>query len=144
MDGLWTEARGTAKTVKQPRQQPAQPPILQLLGAADTQTAHPATFSTARGTPTTGLRERGNDTSRSTGRSGMSHRGGGCSRGSITAAEKGLAPPVGPLIRPQPHPPGSAHPAARALGHSRGPGDSVPFVHRTFEWGVVVAPFCPF
>ena len=34
------------------------------------QTAHPATFSTTPGTPTTGLRERGNDTSRSTGRSG--------------------------------------------------------------------------
>ena len=30
-----------------PRQQPAQPPIRQLLGAADAQTAHPATFSTA-------------------------------------------------------------------------------------------------
>ena len=41
--------------------------IRQLLGAADTQTAHHATFSTA---PTTGLRERGNDTSKSTGRSG--------------------------------------------------------------------------
>ena len=40
--GVWT-----AKTVKQPRQQPAQPPIRQLLGAADTQTAHPATSSTA-------------------------------------------------------------------------------------------------
>ena len=39
--GVWT-----AKTVKRPRQQPAQPPIRQLLGAADTQTAHPATFST--------------------------------------------------------------------------------------------------
>ena len=37
---------GAAKTVKRPRQQPAQPPIRQLLGAADTQTAHPATFST--------------------------------------------------------------------------------------------------
>ena len=60
----------TAKTVKRPPQQPAHPPIRQLLGAADTQTAHPATFSTAPGTPTTGLRERGNDTSRSTGRSG--------------------------------------------------------------------------
>ena len=40
--GVWT-----AKTVKRPRQQPAQPPIRQLLGAANTQTAHPATFSTA-------------------------------------------------------------------------------------------------
>ena len=40
--GVWT-----AKTVKRPRQQPAQPPIRQLLGAANTQTAHPATSSTA-------------------------------------------------------------------------------------------------
>ena len=40
------------------------------VGVTDAQTAHPATSSTARGTPTTGLRERGNDTSRSTGRSG--------------------------------------------------------------------------
>ena len=40
--GAWT-----ANTVKRPRQQPAQPPIRQLLGAADTQTAHSATFSTA-------------------------------------------------------------------------------------------------
>ena len=40
--GAWT-----ATTVKRPRQQPAHPPIRQLLGAADTQTAHPATFSTA-------------------------------------------------------------------------------------------------
>ena len=40
--GAWT-----AKTVKRPRQQPAQPPIRQLLGTADAQTAHPATFSTA-------------------------------------------------------------------------------------------------
>ena len=40
--GVWT-----TKTVKRPPQQPAQPPIRQLLGPADTQTAHPATFSTA-------------------------------------------------------------------------------------------------
>ena len=40
--GVWA-----AKTVKRPRQQPAQPPIRQLLGAADAQTAHPATSSTA-------------------------------------------------------------------------------------------------
>ena len=45
----WPVDRGawTAKTVKRPRQQPAQPPIRQLLGAADAQTAHHATFSTA-------------------------------------------------------------------------------------------------
>ena len=46
----------TANTVKRPPQQPAQPPVRQLLGAADAHTAHPATFSTApahqrRGTP---------------------------------------------------------------------------------------------
>jgi len=40
--GAWT-----AKTVKRRWQQPAQPPIRQLLGAADAQTAHPATSSTA-------------------------------------------------------------------------------------------------
>ena len=40
--GAWA-----AKTVRRPPQQPAQPPIRQLLGAADTQTAHPATSSTA-------------------------------------------------------------------------------------------------
>ena len=40
--GVWA-----AKTVKRPPQQPAQPPIRQLLGAADAQTAHPATTSTA-------------------------------------------------------------------------------------------------
>ena len=40
--GVWT-----AKTVKQTRQQPAQPPIRQLLGAANAQTAHPPTSSTA-------------------------------------------------------------------------------------------------
>ena len=47
MDGLWIEARGTAKTVKRPQQQAAQPQYAN--------------------TPTTGLRERGNDTSKSTG-----------------------------------------------------------------------------
>ena len=35
--GAWT-----AKTVERPPQQPAQPPVRQLLGAADAQTAHPA------------------------------------------------------------------------------------------------------
>ena len=40
--GVWT-----ATTVKRPPQQPAQPPIRQLLGAADAQTAHPATSSAA-------------------------------------------------------------------------------------------------
>ena len=40
--GVWA-----AKTVKRPPQQPAQPPIRQLLGAADVQMAHDATSSTA-------------------------------------------------------------------------------------------------
>ena len=40
--GVWT-----AQTVKRPPRQPPQPPIRQLLGAADAQTAHPATSSTA-------------------------------------------------------------------------------------------------
>ena len=40
--GAWT-----AQTVKRPRQQPAQPPMRQLLGTADAQTVHPAAFSTA-------------------------------------------------------------------------------------------------
>ena len=44
--------------------------IRQLLGAADTQTAHPATSSTAPTHQTTGLCERRNDTSKSSGRSG--------------------------------------------------------------------------
>ena len=56
---------GTAKTVKRP----PQPPIRQLLGAADVQTAS-RHIQHSPGTPTTGLRERGNDTRRSTGRSG--------------------------------------------------------------------------
>ena len=60
----------TAKPVKRPPQQPAQPPIRQLLGAADAQTAPPAIFSTAPAHQTTGLRERENDTGKSTGRSG--------------------------------------------------------------------------
>ena len=68
--GLRTEVWGQQETAKRPPQQPAQPPIRQLMGAADAQTAHPATCSTAPAHQTTGLRERGNDTSKSTGRSG--------------------------------------------------------------------------
>ena len=45
--GGWGVCVWTAKTVKRPPQQPAQPPKRQLLGATDAQTAHPATFSTA-------------------------------------------------------------------------------------------------
>ena len=44
--------------------------IRQLLGAADTQTAHQRHIQHSPNTPTTGLHKRGNDTSKSTGRSG--------------------------------------------------------------------------
>ena len=59
--GTWT-----AKTVKQPRQQPAQPQYANYR-APLTRKRH---TQDSPGTPTTGLRERGNDTSKSTGRSG--------------------------------------------------------------------------
>ena len=70
---LWTTCGKSCVDSKNSQTTPATTStssIRQLLGAADAQTAHHATFSTAPGTPTTGLRERGNDTSRSTGRSG--------------------------------------------------------------------------
>ena len=47
MDGLWTEVRGPQKQSNDPRNNQHNPPIRQLLGAADAQTAHPATSSTA-------------------------------------------------------------------------------------------------
>ena len=64
--GAWT-----AKTVKQPPQQPAQPQYANYW-APLTRTRHGTSrhIQHSPGTPTTGLRERGNDTSRSTGRSG--------------------------------------------------------------------------
>ena len=34
---------------------------------------------------------------------------------------------------------GNANSAARSLGHYHGTGDIVPFVNRTFEWGLVIA-----
>ena len=71
--------------------------IRQLLGATDTQTAHHATFSTAPGTPTTGLRERGNDTSRSTGRSG---RQNAATRRNMRRDERGTV--QGPVKEHQP------------------------------------------
>ena len=50
MDGLWTEVHGQQKQ-SQPWQQPAHPQYASywapLLGAADAQSAHHATFSTA-------------------------------------------------------------------------------------------------
>ena len=35
----------------------------------------------------------------------------------------------------------AARPAVRSLGHCRGPGETVPFVNRTFVWGAVIATF---
>ena len=71
----WHVDRGawTAKTVKRPRQQPAQPQYANYWGPLTRKrhtTPHPAQPRHSPGTPTTGLRERGNDTSKSTGRSG--------------------------------------------------------------------------
>ena len=60
----------TGKTVKRPRHQPAQPQYANYWAPLTRKTAHHATSSTAPGMPSTGLRERGNDTGRSTGRSG--------------------------------------------------------------------------
>ena len=68
--GPHTHRVGTAKTEKRPRQRPAQPPIRQLLGAADAQTNGTSHHMQHSPGTTTGLRERGNDTSKSTGRSG--------------------------------------------------------------------------
>ena len=101
--GAWT-----AKTVKRPRQQPAHPQYTNYW-APLTRKPHILPHSASPNTPTTGLCERGNDTSKSTGRSspqkaatrrnmrreeqvtvqgpikeqqpdGMSHRGGGGAR----------------------------------------------------------------
>ena len=63
--GVWT-----AKTVKRPPPTTSTSSIRQLLGAADAQTAHHCHIQHSPNTPSTGLRECGNDTSRSTGRSG--------------------------------------------------------------------------
>ena len=58
---------GTAKTVKRPPQQPAQPQCRQLLGAANGTSRH---IQHSPSTPTIRLPESGNDTGRSTGRNG--------------------------------------------------------------------------
>ena len=69
--GVWT-----AKTVKRPRQQPAHPQYANYWAPLTRKRhtmPHSAQFQHANyspGIPTTGLRERGNDTSKSTGRSG--------------------------------------------------------------------------
>ena len=67
---LCTEVCGQQKQSNDPGNNQAQPSIRQLLGAADAQTAHPRHIQHSPNTPTTGLCERGNDTSKSTGRSG--------------------------------------------------------------------------
>ena len=59
--GAWT-----AKTVKRPRQQPAHPQYANYWAPLT-----PCHIQHSPNTPTTGLRERGNDTSRSTSRSGQ-------------------------------------------------------------------------
>ena len=62
--GVWT-----AKIVKRPPQQPAQPQYTNHW-APLTRKRHPLPLQHSPSTPTTGLHERGDDTSRSTGRSG--------------------------------------------------------------------------
>ena len=101
--GVWT-----AKTVKQPPQQPAHPPIRQLLGAADTQTAQPCHIQHSPNTPTTGLRERRNDTSKSTGRSG---RQNAATRRNMRREERVT---VQGLVKEQ-QPDGMSHGGARIL-----------------------------
>ena len=61
--GAWT-----AKTIKRPRQQPAHPQYANYW-APLTRKRHTMPHSAQPNTPTTGLRERGNNTSKSTGRS---------------------------------------------------------------------------
>ena len=70
VDDRRAEVRGQQKQSKRPPQQPAQPPVRQLLGTADAQTAHPAASSTAPAHQLLGSANAKNDTSRSTGRSG--------------------------------------------------------------------------
>ena len=58
MDGLWTEAHGQQKQSNDP-------------GTTSGTNGTPCHIQHSPNTPTTGLRERGNDTSKSTGRSGQ-------------------------------------------------------------------------
>ena len=62
--GAWT-----AKTVKRPRQQPAHPQYANYWAPLTRKRHIPRHIQHSPNTPTTGLRERGNDTSKSTGRS---------------------------------------------------------------------------
>ena len=66
MDGLWTQARGQSNSQTTPATTNTSS-ICQLLGAADGTPCH---IQHSPNTPTTGLRERGNNTSKSTGCSG--------------------------------------------------------------------------
>ena len=84
--------------------------IRQLLGAADTQTAHPATFNTAPTHQTTGLRERGNNTSKSTRRIGRQKAATRCN---MRREERGTV--QGPVKEQQPE--GMSH---RGRGGSGG------------------------
>ena len=93
--------------------QPAQPPIHQLLGAADAQTAHHIHIQHSPITPTTGLRERGNDTSRSTGRSG---RQNAATRRNMRSEERVTV--QGPVKKQQPD--GMSHGGGASVGLPKG------------------------
>ena len=67
MDGLWTEARGRHKQSNDPGNNQHNTPTTGRHGRANGTPCH---IQHSPGTPTIGLRERGNDTSKSTGRSG--------------------------------------------------------------------------
>ena len=68
MGGLWTEV--DSKNSQTTRATTSTTSIRQLLGAADAQNGTPCHIQHSPNTPTTGLRERRNDTSKSTSRSG--------------------------------------------------------------------------
>ena len=111
--------------------------ICHLLGAADAQTAHHATFSTAPGAPTAWLRERGNNTSKSTGRSG---RHNAATRPNMRREERATV--QGPVKEQQPdgmsHRGGGGSPkAACAESHSTYLGGVVPT-----QWGLSGGGIC--
>ena len=70
MDGLWTEMCGRQKQSNDPGNNQHNPQYANYWAPLTRKRHTIATFSTGPGTPTTGLRERGNNTGRSTGRSG--------------------------------------------------------------------------
>ena len=104
--GAWT-----ANTVKRPRQQPAHPQYANYW-APLTRRRHIPPHSAQPGTPTTGLRERGNDTSKSTGRSG---RQNAAPRRNMRRGERVTVQGGGPVPRwcvapPAPEAPGGGVP----------------------------------